>query len=101
MTNQSANPLAYFAIESPLETVFLKLFTESEGGVLNFGFSAGSVEPADLQTVKSGADFRDYILEGFVKYRLKLQPATFGCMLGIGEYGATGSNILFLQSSNT
>jgi hypothetical protein len=84
----SAQPLAYFTIESPIEDVFSQLFsTSGTDGTLNFGFTASSIGPSDRAQLESGSDFRDYILEGFVKYRLKLAPATFGCVLGVGSFG--------------
>ena len=87
MNEQSAKPLAYFTIESPMDDVFAQLFSVSENGTLDFGYCATSIGQSDRSQIESGCDFRDYILEGFVKYRLKLEHATFGCVLGVGSFG--------------
>ena len=86
MNQQTSRPLGYFLIESPVSEVFAQIFAPQDDGRLRFGFSATSMEACDQEELKSGADFRDYILEGFVRYRLRLEKATLGTMLGVGAY---------------
>ncbi len=76
----TVRPLACFTIECPPAVLFDGLFTSSDDGHLGFGFSATSIAPCIRQALNTGADFRDYILEGFVRYRLQLvetDAATF------------------------
>ena len=87
MSNQNAKPLAYFAIESAVDVVFANLFSSTDDGHLTMGFSASSLAPSGRDNIESGVNFRDYILEGGVKYRLNLQQATFGCILGVEVFG--------------
>ena len=87
MNEATARPLAYFTIESQIDDVFTWLFSSTDDGRLTFGFSATSIDPCDKDQLESGMDFRDYILEGFVKYRLRLETATFGTVLGVAAYG--------------
>ena len=106
VNEEPAKPLAYFTIESPIDDVYDQLFSASDNGGLKFGFSASSIGPSDRVQIESGCDFRDYILEGFVKYRLKLELATFGCVLGVGSFGGNRVDAIipaikhYLKASN-
>ena len=83
---QQSRPLGYFAIESPRSEAFAQLFEQQDDGLLQFGFAATSTTPCEMADLDIGVDFRDYILEGFVKYRIRLMDATFGSVLAVGVY---------------
>lgn len=78
MTESAARPLAYITIHLPIGDVTRLLIDKNEDGTLGFGYSATSIGPCDHAQLVFGADFRDYILEGFVKYRLQLKPSGIG-----------------------
>ena len=79
-------PLGYFAIESPRPEAFAQLFECQDDGTLKFAFAAKSTSPCEMANLENGVDFRDYILEGFVQYQIRLMEATFGSVLAIGVY---------------
>ena len=88
MIESTARPLAQITIHEPLDDVAAKLITCNGDGSLSFGYSASSIGECNLEQLGAGADFRDYILEGFVKYRLQLLPVENRCSLNASGYGS-------------
>jgi hypothetical protein len=86
VNEQTATTFARFVFETSFDDVCARLFEANEDGTMKFGFSAKSIGLCDKSLLESGHDFRDYILEGFVRYNLCLQRATFGCTLSIASY---------------
>ncbi len=87
MENDTSQPFAYCTIELPIDDVIDSLFASNGDGTLVFGYSARSIESCEPTKLESGVDFRDYILEGFVRYRLRLLPATIGSTICIETFG--------------
>jgi len=83
---QKSRPLVYFAIEYPRKEAFALLFALQDDGSLQFGFAATSTAPSEMIDLITGVDFRDYLLEGFVKYRIRLMDADFGSVLAVDVY---------------
>lgn len=88
MKETTAQPFAYCTIELPIDDVIASLFALNGDGTLNCGYSARSIDSCDPTKLESGVDFRDYILEGFVSYRLRLQPEAVGSTICIETYGS-------------
>ena len=67
-----------------------RVFTEDADGRLRFGYSAKSVSnftTADLH--RKRVEFQDYVMEGFVKYRLSLRVERDMMMLDVEFLGTT------------
>ncbi len=88
MIESTARPLAYISIHEPIEDVAAKLITCNEDGSLSFGYSASSIGECNPEQLGVGADFKDYILEGFVKYRLQMVPEASRSLLTVSGYGS-------------
>ena len=88
MFESTARPLAHITIHEPIDDVVAKLITRNEDGSLSFGYSATSVGECNPEQLGAGADFRDYILEGFVKYRLQMVPVESRSLLTVSGYGS-------------
>lgn len=87
MDEAAVRTLVVFTIELQFEDVYRRLFSSTDDGRLAFGFSATSIDPCDKAQLELGTDFRDFILERIVKYRLRLERAKFGTMVGVAAYG--------------
>ena len=88
MTESALRPLANFTIHLPFGDATRFLVDKNEDGTLGFGYSATSIGPCDHAQLLLGADFRDYILEGFVKYRLQLKQSGSSSVLSVSAYGS-------------
>ncbi|AMV31256.1 hypothetical protein VN12_03995 [Pirellula sp. SH-Sr6A] len=88
MTESTAQLLAHITIHETIDDVAAKLVACNEDGSLSFGYSATSVGECDPEQLSAGTDFRDYILEGFVKYRLQMVPVENCSLLKVSGYGS-------------
>ncbi|MEW8032173.1 MAG: hypothetical protein AB2540_12110 [Candidatus Thiodiazotropha endolucinida] len=71
-------------IKGKPEKIISSLFSESEGGFLDFGFSARSLSPATIEQLEGEeVNFRDYIMEGFVKFTVRVQRLDQALQLNI------------------
>lgn len=88
MIESTARLLAQITIHEPIDDVTAKLIAWNEDGSLRFGYSAISVGECNPEQFGDGADFSDYILEGFVKYRLQMVPVENRTLLKVSGYGS-------------
>ncbi len=73
-----------FAVAGDPAVVLRTLFRSAADGHLRFGPAGVSVEPAgDLSPVAGGVEFRDYVREGFVRYRLRAIATPTGLHLEV------------------
>ncbi|MEW8185898.1 MAG: hypothetical protein AB2777_20435 [Candidatus Thiodiazotropha endolucinida] len=65
------------------------LFSESEEGHLTFGMTARSLESATLSQLETdGITFRDYLMEGFVKFGIQLTYLDSRLQMQIKSFGS-------------
>ena len=88
MTESAARSLAEITIHEPIDVVVAKMVACNEDGSLDFGYSATSIGKCNPEQLCAGADFRDYVLEGFLKYRLKMEPIENRSLLTVSGYGS-------------
>jgi len=73
-----------FNFSEDSDTVFATLFRNSENGHLNFGLTGKSIDPTSFSEINSNfINFRDYVMEGFVSYSLRLFDAEHGARLEV------------------
>ncbi|MCG7945328.1 MAG: hypothetical protein N0C84_03230 [Candidatus Thiodiazotropha taylori] len=71
------------------EIIIGNLFSLNEEGHIAFGLSARSLEPADItQLESSSVDFRDYLMEGFVKFSIRLSKLNDRLKIEIELFGS-------------
>ena len=73
-----------FAVAGNPDVVLRKLFRLTGDGHLEFGPAGVSTDPVgDSSALPSGVDFRDYVLEGFVRYHLRAVATSAGLRLEV------------------
>jgi hypothetical protein len=81
-----------FAVAGDPAVVLRRLFRPAADGHLRFGSAGVSVDPVgDVSAVAHGVEFRDYVLEGFVRYRLRAVATSAGLRVEV-EPGARSAD---------
>ena len=84
-------------IGSPREILY-KLFTCNSEGHLEFGWSGRSIGTATTEEIlERPVEFRDYIYEGFVKYKLQAKNVENGIKLVIENGGTSQDQYILSQ----
>ena len=79
-----------FSIAGDFDTTADALFGTDEKGHLNFGWTGKSAAPSSIhQLCVTPVEFRDYIMEGSLAYRVLLKRVESGAVL---EVTLTGTN---------
>jgi hypothetical protein len=77
----------FFIVGDPDEIV-LALFPTEERGLLCFGFAGHSRVPVGISALEdSGVEILDYLMEGFVPYKVLVQRANDGIRVHIVKSG--------------
>jgi hypothetical protein len=80
-------PLTIFHLHGDPDAILSRLF-HGDGDHLQFGFRGRTQTPASLAQVWSdGVAIRDYIMEGFVTYRVRADRAGHGVRLEVQKLG--------------
>lgn len=78
-----------FLIEGDCRAALARLFEADQDGYLGFGWGGRSVEPASLDDLPARPTrFRDYIMEGFLVYEIRVEDLAPGCLLSIRGEGS-------------
>jgi hypothetical protein len=73
-----------FAVAGDPAVVLRTLFRSAADGHLRFGPAGVSVDPVgDLSALAGSVEFRDYVLEGFVRYRLRAAATPTGLRIEV------------------
>ena len=81
--------MPYLLVVGQYEELLRKIFRCDANGHIEFGM-AHSIGPANgIEALVNRIEFRDYIMEGFVKYFLRVVPVANGLQL---EIELTGMN---------
>lgn len=79
--------MTVFHLRGEPEAIVNRLFHADEGH-LRFGSAGRTTTPASLvQVWGDGVEIRDYIMEGFVKYRIRAEKTTDGVQLEVQKFG--------------
>ena len=77
-----------FFIPGQADQLLDVLFPTDERGLLNFGFAGHSRVPAELSVLEdSGVEIIDYLMEGFVPYKVVVVRASDGIRIHIVKSG--------------
>ena len=78
-----------FVIAGQCQDIVGKLFRSEQDRRLTFGWTAQSISPTNLSDIFSApVRFRDYIMEGFVVYTVKVDDMEPGCRLSVVGEGS-------------
>ena len=86
--------------QAPVDAFKDKFFSLDEDGFITFGWSGRSERPRTLEDLNEWTRFRDYVMEGFVFYDLRLvdDDSYFSLevrLLGMNRDGYVANNIEF------
>ncbi len=76
-------------IKGDFQTIVTKLFDIDENGYIRFGYASQSLQTTEMESFLGGlrVEFRDYIMEGFVNYYLKIERIDLGMLLWVEKKG--------------
>ncbi len=78
-----------FTFQSDCSTTLPRLFEAGADGHLRFGGSGISLHPATQADLLAGSvRFRDYLMEGFLTYRVRAESLSSGCLLHVEGEGS-------------
>jgi hypothetical protein len=77
-----------FILKGDPDTVLRSLFLQAADGRLHFAPAGLSTIPvSDISALREGVEFRDYVLEGFVRYTLRATSAALGLVIEVEPVG--------------
>ena len=78
-----------FTLNEDVHTLIGTLVEPDANGHLKFGWSGQSIQPADPNDLIEGrVRFRDYIMEGFLAYGVRVEVLTVGSRLTVDGEGS-------------
>jgi uncharacterized FAD-dependent dehydrogenase len=81
-----------------VDNLIKSLFTTNGEGYLNFGLTGKSTKQSEISDLKNNfVEFRDYIMEGFVKYEIQAKPKEHGLELEVKLLGTNRDEYVMHQ----